>query len=102
MLKKHVEITADHVLVKLVGKLYMEEASGLRIQLLQLFDEGNRHFVVEVHELESMDTTGLGVFISLYKRTKVVGGEVVIRGAQGSVRQLFALTGMDQVFTLRD
>lgn len=100
MLRKVVEIQQNRVVVRIGGQFYMEDASSIRDHLLNLYDEGHVNFTVDLSELDNMDTTGLGVLISLYKRVKAAGGDVVVSGARGNVKQLFELTGMNQVFTV--
>lgn len=66
----------------------------------QLNGQVNRA-LLDMHEVSFMDSTGLGVLVSLLK---MLGkdGALAVAGAQPSVRRLFELTRLDTVFRLTD
>jgi anti-sigma B factor antagonist len=60
-----------------------------------------RRVLVDLSAVKFVDSTGLGVFVSLLK---MMGkeGKLAITGAQPPVLRLFQLTGMNRVFRLLD
>ena len=48
-----------------------------------------------------MNSTGLNILISVLTRTRKNGGEVLISGMSNGVRQLFIVTKLDSVFTIK-
>jgi anti-sigma B factor antagonist len=60
-----------------------------------------RRVVVEMEAVQFLDSTGLGVLVSLMKLMAPNGG-LAITGAQPAVRRLLQITQLDKVFRLFD
>lgn len=50
--------------------------------------------VLDVKNLDFMDSSGIGMVIGRYKLMKRAGGTMAVRGARGPVEKLFALSGL--------
>lgn len=74
--------------------------------LMQVLDEhltgSSAHVVLDMGELQYMNSTGLNIMISVLTRTRKAGGEVVLAGLSMGVRQLFVVTKLDTVFRITD
>lgn len=92
----------NKVTIALSGNLYVESVVKLREDILKAIEQGKSHFIFDMHNLEYIDSAGLGVLITVQKRVRQLNGGVVIRGLKGNVRELFELTRLDKVFTLED
>ena len=86
--------------VTLSGNLYVESVTKLREECLQYIADGKIHFVFDMHNLEYIDSSGLGVLITVQKRVLQRGGKVIIRNMRGTVKELFELTRLDKVFDI--
>jgi anti-sigma B factor antagonist len=60
-----------------------------------------RRVVVDMEAVQFLDSTGLGVLVSLMKMMGEKGG-LAIAGAQPAVRRLLQVTQLDKVFRLYD
>ncbi|MCB0792031.1 MAG: STAS domain-containing protein [Flavobacteriales bacterium] len=73
-------------------------------RLMQALDEelakGRSHVVLDMSELQYMNSTGLNILINVLTRTRNAGGDTFIAGLSPSVRQLFVVTKLDSVFTI--
>jgi anti-sigma B factor antagonist len=56
--------------------------------------------VVDVSALRLIDSSGVGVIVSLFKRAKSYGGEVKLRGLRDQPLTIFKLLRLDRVFTM--
>lgn len=74
-------------------------APRFRNEVLQLVNDGAHRLVLDLANVEFMDSSGLGALVSVLKG---IGnrGRMAVCNAQGSVRQLFQLTRMDKVFPI--
>ena len=90
------------VLVKLEGSMYVEGAAMLRERLLAFSEKGLGRFVIDMSMVDYIDSSGLGVLVAVQKRALQKNGEVVIVGLKGIVKELFELTRLDKVFTVRE
>jgi len=63
-------------------------------------EEGAVNLTFDLSGLTYIDSSGLGVLISLHKRCLQKGGRMVITGLRGMVEELFKLTRLDLVFNV--
>jgi anti-sigma B factor antagonist len=61
---------------------------------------GFAHVILDLSELQYMNSTGLNILINVLTRTRNAGGDALIAGMSNSVRQLFIVTKLDTVFII--
>ena len=87
----------------LSGRLMDQQQADRLMEALDDALAGEEHRVVlDLSQLQYMNSTGLNILINLLTRTRNAGGDVVIAGVSQSVRQLFLVTKLDSVFTITD
>lgn len=69
-------------------------------KVADLVDNGERTLVVNLAEVEFMDSSGLGSLISILKLLANAQGSIIICELREQVRRLFDLTRLDQVFQI--
>lgn len=74
-------------------------APALKAELEKNLPPRPEKVLVDISGVRFLDSTGLGVLVSLLKMM-AGGGTLAIAGAQPVVQRLFKLTGMDRVFRL--
>lgn len=74
-------------------------AATFKSQLLDIVGQGNLRILIDLSEVDFMDSGGLGSLISVLKSLGKQG-RIVIVGAKGGVLRLFEITRMNTVFTL--
>jgi anti-sigma B factor antagonist len=82
----------------LSGELDQRTAPALRTDTDALLAEQPRSIVVDVSDLDFIDSTGVAVLVSLFKRARDYGGEVVVTGASDQPLAIFRLLRLDRVF----
>lgn len=97
---------SDHEGVKIFhlrGRLMDQQQADHLMQVLDEHLSGNTaNVVLDMAELQYMNSTGLNIMISVLTRTRKAGGEVVLAGLSMGVRQLFVVTKLDTVFRITD
>lgn len=89
------------VLVEVGGELDVYSSPHLRSTLLDLIDgQGNLALVIDLADLQFIDSTGLGVLLTALRRSRAHGGDVVLRNPTPATLRLLRVTGMDRVFTV--
>ena len=78
-------------------RLAAKQAVEFKENMLRLISEGNKSLVLDLSEVDFIDSTGLGAIVS---SLKAMGrdGDIVVCGLQDAVMQIFSLTRMDKVF----
>jgi anti-sigma B factor antagonist len=74
-------------------------AVRFREDLMALIAQGNQRLVIDLSRVDFIDSSGLGVLVSLMK---AVGGSanLAICNMKDSVYSVFRLTRMDKIFTI--
>jgi anti-sigma B factor antagonist len=82
-------------------RLDANRAPNFKKAMGELIDEGHIQLLIDLTEVDMVDSSGLGAIVSCLK--KVGGrGNVCLAGAHGAVSRLLALTRMDRVFETFD
>lgn len=92
------EIEDDKVRIFLTGSIYIEEAKLIQEKILSFIEHGQKRFLFDLSEVDYIDSSGLGVFISIKRQALKRGGCMEISGIQGMVKELFVLTRLTKVF----
>ncbi|MBL8010664.1 MAG: STAS domain-containing protein [Flavobacteriales bacterium] len=86
---------------KLQGRLMdQQQADRLLSSLEEGLAGGQHNVVLDMSDLQYMNSTGLNILINVLTRTRNAGGDAIISGLSPSVRQLFVVTKLDSVFTI--
>ena len=94
-----VQAAGDAVLT-VSGEVDLDTAPALREQLVDLFQQGDRRIVLDMAQVEFLDSTGLGVLVAALKRFRSAGGDIVLRDISPREQRLFELTGLTRIFTI--
>lgn len=84
--------------IELSGEIDVSCAPQLKELLQGLIDEGKNQLLVDLTEVPFMDSTGLGIFVSAFKR----GGAIKFANPQEALRNVFSLTRTYKVFPIFD
>ena len=101
----HIDLKVqDHVLcIRLVGELDHHSADKLRAQVMDTLDNHLiKHILLNLGELEFMDSSGLGVILGRYKEITSIGGQIVVCSISPPVKRLFDMSGMFKIIRLED
>ncbi len=84
------------------GRLDASTASELEKSLIDLFDAGEKFFLVDFAGLEYISSVGLRVLLMSAKKAKAAGGKVVLSGLQEHVSEVFEIAGFTAIFEIFD
>jgi len=101
MLEKTFLVKGNILLVRLKGELDHHEANELKkIWQLEIEEHRIQHVVLNLQDLDFMDSSGLGVILGRYKEIKQVDGEMVICAISPTVKRLFEMSGLFKIMQL--
>jgi len=66
--------------------------------LISITDKGYFNIVIDLSKCKFIDSSFLGVLVSLLKRTTRINGDLKLVGFQPAVRSMFEITRMFRVF----
>src|SRR5699024_1809531 len=85
----------------LTGEIDAYTAPELKEALLPLTKQAGQVVEVDLENVNYMDSTGLGVFISALKSTKENESQLKLINLQDRVLRLFRITGLDEIMDLK-
>lgn len=86
--------------VTLPAEVVMTQTPTLRAAILQKINAGMTQLVIDLHQVEYIDSSGLSVLISALKRIEQLDGDIVLLSPTAGVRSLIELTRLHQVFAI--
>lgn len=88
--------------VDVEGQLIVGNRQELKAKVLEELDNGERKFVIDFSRTGYIDSSGLGVLVSLSKKIREQGGELRLSSLNEDLRTLFELTKLDTLFRIAD
>lgn len=88
------------VVVRLNGYLDGHTFIHLEKHLDELIRGGKRRLVLDLAELGYIASAGVGLFINTNHRLKADGGGIQLANPSPSVKEIFAILGLDSLFTI--
>ena len=90
-------------IVDLSGKITLGEGGmTLREEVRKLLAEGKKKIVLNLGEVNYIDSSGLGELVSAYTAVKNAGGELKLLNLTSKVRDLLVITKLVTVFDVKD
>ena len=83
------------------GEVDVATAPRLREQLIELVNSGSNRIVVDLENVEFLDSTGLGVLVGALKRVRMSDGELALVCTAARILKVFEITGLTKVFPMR-
>jgi anti-sigma B factor antagonist len=103
---------AVYVVEKMIGDLMVldvrgqitlgDETSALREKTKSLVDAGHTKIIVDLAEVNYIDSAGLATLVSLYTSARRQGGDVKLLRLTNRVRGLLQITRLSTVFEIYD
>jgi anti-sigma B factor antagonist len=84
----------------LSGSLDIATSPTVRAALTEASERGNHRLVVDLTNVEFLDSTGLGALIGAQRRAKEVDGDVRLVVKEGQILRLLRITGLLKVFAV--
>ena len=89
---------ADCAVVRIAGEIDAYSAPQLREQVIKLLADGTRHIIVDLRDVEFLDSTGLGALVGSLKRLREQDGSLALVATTGKILTVFRVTGLIRVF----
>lgn len=95
------EVLADETrIVSIAGELDMYTAPRFERQILDAIENGSARVVVDLSECSLLDSTVLGILISVNKRLGKQKHRLVLVAADRNILRGFQITGLDRAVTI--
>lgn len=89
-------------IISVEGQLIVANRQELKQKALEALESGESKFVIDFTETGYIDSSGLGVLVSVSKKIREAGGELRLSGLNEDLRMLFELTKLDTLFKISE
>ncbi|HUG41948.1 MAG TPA: STAS domain-containing protein [Longimicrobiales bacterium] len=90
----------DVTVLDVEGQLIVGNRQELKQKVLEELEGGERRFLIDFDRTGYIDSSGLGVLVSLSKKIREQGGELRLANLNEDLRTLFELTKLDTLFQI--
>jgi anti-sigma B factor antagonist len=88
------------LVVDVAGEIDVYTSPKLRERLVGLVNDGANSIVVNLEDVEFIDSTGLGVLVGVLKRIRARGGSLSLVCQREGLLRVFTITGLEKVFAI--
>lgn len=92
----------DEIVVAAIGELDLQSAPVLEQQVARLRAGGHERVVVDLRQVEFIDSTGLRVLLGLHRAAQSEGRVIALVPGPRQVQRIFELTATHALFHWRD
>jgi len=99
-MENEIKVNEHQVYVRLAGKMYAHDAGVIRDNLIEKIEQGAVEIRMDLSSVLYIDSSGLGVLVTVYKRMKEINGRFVLVGVCGIVEELLKRTRLDKILLI--
>lgn len=89
-----------HTLVAVGGEIDVYTAPRLRDKITELVNSGHHSLIIDMENVDFLDSTGLGVLVGGLKKIRAQDGTMSLICSQDRLLKIFKITGLAKVFTI--
>ncbi len=94
------EVLDNWTVLKVKGEVDIYTSPTFRVEMIRLITQGGIQLVLDLLEVDFMDSSGLSVLISGKRRTTERQGDLRLVCVDGPVRKILNVTGLDKIFSI--
>lgn len=100
-LKTNVQSLDDKTsMIMLEGEVDVYTAPQLKQRIIDMLDNDTTNIIVDLSDVEYLDSTALGVLIGGLKRLREKDGSLDLICPNPRIRRIFEITGLDKIFDI--
>ena len=102
MVEIHTEKVGSVTVAHLNGALTSDQGDGFAERVLEMVFDDDAPFVLELADLETIDSCGLGALITIATRTRMRGNDVALAAPNAFVNGVLGITQLDKFFNVHE
>lgn len=86
--------------ISLKGEIDLDTAEQFRSELKKVTEQKIMDIVIDMSQLDYIDSSGLGILIGTLKRLKTQNKGIYLNSLKDNVKKVFTITGLDKIFLM--
>ena len=95
-------LEGDVAIVDVSGEIDVLTSGALRDRLLAVAGKGHDGLVVNLDNVDFIDSTGIGVLIGVWRRVQAGRGNLALAAPSRRTRRIFDIAGISEIFSIHD
>ncbi|HHU49925.1 MAG: STAS domain-containing protein [Caldicoprobacterales bacterium] len=91
----------DAIYITIEGDVSFNNVQDIRKTILENFQDTDKNAVLNLSKVDFMDSSGLSIIITLLKRVKERGGELVLEYPQKPVQRILEISSLGELVEIR-
>src|SRR5262245_48568892 len=92
-----VRVSGDMAILDMKGRLWILDLP-LRENIYSLLEQGCRFFILNIADVDYVDSSGLGQLISIWSSVRVKGGNLILLRPSPRIERLLVTTRLQVIF----
>lgn len=89
-------------IIRLNGEVDVYTSPRVRAAMLEHLEQGCKYLIIDLTQVDYLDSSGLGILVAGLKRSRESGGEVFLVSPKPRIQHVLEVTGLQKVFTILD
>jgi len=94
--------TASVNVVKIKGEIDLYQSSFLRQKLSAYVDDRPTHLIINLKDVDYIDSSGLAVFIEAFQKLRTKKKQIVLCALQKRIQEILSLARLNEILTVAD
>lgn len=86
--------------ISLKGEIDLDTAEQFRSELKKVTEQKIMDIVIDMSQLDYIDSSGLGILIGTLKKLKTQNKDIYLNSLKDNVKKVFTITGLDKIFLM--
>ena len=95
-----IEYKEDYVLITPGKEIEVYNIAEIKESIFEILERGNKKIIINLEMVEYIDSSGLGVLVTVLKRVRNLEGKLILLNPRSVVKQILGLTNLDKVFSI--
>ncbi len=93
----------NFLIISISGNIVLEDTAKLKEFVEQYIEESTlAGIIINCNDVKFIDSSGLGLIVSIYKTLKSMGKKFALTGLHDSTMEIFTLTKLDKILTITE
>ena len=97
-----IRVAESHELItlNLKGRLDFASSANLKEEILKLVAEGKNKVILNLAQVDFINSSGLGTLVSILKEVRLAKGRLVLSNLASYVEEIFEITQLSHIFEI--